>query len=77
MKRRSISKNLFNMLDGGGVYHEIVTIVKSDPYLDLEMRGEDGIMIYYRGGKILTVHEYQGLTGLDENYYIKGEKNSP
>lgn len=75
MKRRSISKNLFNMLDGGGVYHEIVTIVKNDPYLDLEMRGEDGIMIYYRGGKILTVHEYQGLTGLDENYYIKGEKN--
>ena len=72
MKRRSISTKLFKMLDDGGTYHEITELVKADPYLDMEMRGEDGVMIYYRGGKLLTIHEQQGLIGLDKNYYTKG-----
>lgn len=71
MKRRSISTTLLDKLNEEGVYHEITELVKMDPYLDMEMRGEDGVMIYYRGGKILTIHEQLGLTGLDENYYTK------
>lgn len=71
MKRRSISKTLLDKLNEEGIYHEITELVKIDPYLDMEMRGEDGVMIYYRGGKILTIHEQLGLIGLDENYYTK------
>jgi len=71
MKRRSISTTLFDKLNEEGIYHEITELVKIDPYLDMEMRGEDGVMIYYRGGKILTIHEQLGLIGLDENYYTK------
>ena len=52
-----------------GVYHEITDIVRADPYLDMEMRGDDGVMIYYRGGKLLTINENQGFIGLDEEYY--------
>ena len=74
MKRRSISTNLFEKLNDGGSYHEITKLVKVDPYLDMEMRGDDGVMIYYRGGKILTIHEQQGLIGLDENYYSKEDE---
>lgn len=71
MKRRSISKTLLDKLNEEGIYHEITELVKIDPYLDMEMRGEDGVMIYYRGGKILAIHEQLGLIGLDENYYTK------
>ena len=71
MKRRSISKTLLDKLNEEGIYHEITELVKIDPYLDMEMRGEDGVMIYQRGGKILTIHEQLGLIGLDENYYTK------
>ncbi len=74
MKRRSISSNLFEKLNDDGSYHEITKLVKVDPYLDMEMRGDDGVMIYYRGGKILTIHEQQGLIGLDENYYSKEDE---
>ncbi len=73
MKRRSISKTLLDKLNEEGIYHEITELVKIDPYLDMEMRGEDGVMIYYRGGKILTIHEQLGLIGLDENYYTKDD----
>jgi len=73
MKKRSISKELFQMLMAKGIYQEITNIVKIDPYLDMEMRGEDGVMIYYRGGKLLTVDENHGLIGLDEEYYPKND----
>lgn len=44
-----------------------------DPYLDMELRGEDGAIVYYRGGKLLTIHEKKGLIGLDEKYYLGNE----
>ena len=69
MKKRSISDELFQKLMKTGVYHEITDIVRADPYLDMEMRGDDGVMIYYRGGKLLTINENQGFIGLDEEYY--------
>lgn len=42
-------------------------MVKTDPYLDMEMRGDDGVFIYYRGGKILEVNENE-LKSLDDKY---------
>lgn len=69
MKKRSISDELFQKLMKTGVYHEITDIVRADPYLDMEMRADDGVMIYYRGGKLLTINENQGFIGLDEEYY--------
>jgi len=75
MKRRSISTTLLEKLNDKGIYHEITQLVKVDPYLDMEMRGDDGVMIYYRGGKILTIDEQQGLIGLDENYYTEDNYN--
>lgn len=41
-----------------------------DPYLDMEMRGKDGAIVYYRGGKLLTIQEKKGLIGLDNKYYL-------
>lgn len=68
MKKRSISRKLMDMLKTG-VFKSITDTVRIDPYLDMEMRGDDGIMIYYRGGKVLTVNEHQVIEGLDSNYY--------
>lgn len=73
---RSISNELLEMLKTG-IFRPIVDIVKVDPYLDMEMRGDDGVMVYYRGGKILTINDplkNQGkkgselLSGLDPKY---------
>lgn len=68
MKKRCISESLLGMLNNG-IYKTVTEIVKVDPYLDMEMRGDDGVMVYYRGGRILTIHETDGLTGLDKEYY--------
>ena len=68
MKKRRISKSLLEMLSNG-IYKTVTEIVKVDPYLDMEMRGDDGAMVYYRGGRILTIHETDGLVGLDKEYY--------
>ena len=67
--KRSIS-NLFLENLKNGALHVIVDHVRVDPYLDLELRG-NCVMVYYRGGKILTVYENQNLEGLAEEYYKK------
>ena len=67
MKKRSLSNSLLEKLKEG-VYKEITEIVRIDPSLDMEMRGEDGAMVYYRGGLILTISEKDGLKGLAEKY---------
>lgn len=66
IKKRCISESLLKMLDKGGIYHQITEMATIDPYLDMELRGEDGAIVYYRGGKLLTIHEKKGLIGLDE-----------
>lgn len=43
-----------------GNLKSITDYVRVDPYLDLELRG-DSVMIYYRGGKVLTVDEREFL----------------
>ena len=75
MQKRSISESFLNNLKAG-LFKSIVDIVRIDPSLDLEMRG-DTVMVYYRGGKTLTIHdpdlypnmkEAGFLTGLDPKY---------
>lgn len=67
MKKRSISNSFLEQLKTGSL-KSITDYVRVDPYLDLELRG-DSVMIYYRGGKVLTVSEKGTLTGLTDEYY--------
>lgn len=68
MKKRSISSSFLEQLKTGSL-KSITDYVRVDPYLDLELRG-DRVMIYYRGGKVLTVDEKGLLTGLTDEYYL-------
>lgn len=68
MKKRSISSSFLDQLKTGNL-KSITDYVRVDPYLDLELRG-DSVMIYYRGGKVLTVDEKGLLTGLTDEYYL-------
>ncbi len=42
--------------------------------MDMEMRGGTGAIVYYRGGKLLTINEKMGLVGLDKKYCLKDER---
>ena len=55
MKKRSISSSFLEQLKTGSL-KSITDYVRVDPYLDLELRG-NSVIIYYRGGKVLTVDE--------------------
>lgn len=68
MRKRSISSSFLEQLKTGSL-KSITDYVRVDPYLDLELRG-DRVMIYYRGGKVLTVDEKGVLTGLVDEYYL-------
>ena len=46
MKKRSISQDLFSLFAVGGQLEFLTDLVKKDPYLDLELRG-DCVIIYY------------------------------
>ena len=69
MKKRSISQNLFSLFAKGGKLEFLTDLVKQDPYLDMELRG-DSIMIYYRGGRLLTVYDIDKYEELAPEYYI-------
>ena len=80
MEKRSISNSFLAELKGGK-FKEIVRIVSVDPNLDLELRG-DSVMVYYRGGKVLTIsdpelypdlRDLDYLTGMDSNYSNGGK----
>ena len=68
MKKRSISSSFLDQLKTGNL-KSITDYVRVDPYLDLELRG-NSVIIYYRGGKVLTVDEKGVLTGLVDEYYL-------
>jgi len=69
-KVRSLSKTFLAKFKEGE-YKPIVDMARIDPYLDFEMRGRQ-VMIYYRGGKILTINEFGDkdkiFEPLDSNY---------
>ena len=71
MEKRSISDGLMSILKDD--YLKITDYVRISPYLDMEMRG-NCVMVYYRGGKILTIFEDKKLEGLAVEYYI--DKNA-
>ena len=50
-----------------GQFQDIIEIVKSDPYLDLELRG-DRVTLYYRGGRIMEINEDGLINGMDAKY---------
>ena len=50
-----------------GKFYGITKIVIEDPYLNFEMRGSS-VMIYYRGGKLLSINTNDELDGLDPKY---------
>ena len=66
MEKRSISDGLMEILKKD--YLKITEYVKVSPYLDMEMRG-NCVMVYYRGGKILTIFEDKRMEGLAAEYY--------
>lgn len=68
MKKRSISQYLFSLFAKGGQLEILTDLVKKDPYLDLELRG-DCVIIYYRGGKLLTVYDVDNYEELSPEYY--------
>ena len=63
----------------GGKFYEIINMVKTDPSLDVELRG-NSVMIYYRGGKLLTINDpYKNdqedlLKELDKQYVSQTRK---
>ena len=65
----------------GGQFYEIINMVKTDPFLDVELRG-DCVIIYYRGGKLLTINDPYAnnqkdlLEKLDKNYIPQTSKES-
>lgn len=73
MEKRSISDGLMEILKKD--YSKITQYVRVSPYLDMEMRG-NCVMVYYRGGKILTIFEDKTMEGLVEEYYNKKDENT-
>ncbi len=59
MKPRHISDSFLKELKTG-FFKPVVDIIRVDPSLDLELRG-NSVIIYYRGGKILKIAEPQGV----------------
>ena len=66
MKNRSISEELMEILKKD--YLKITEYVRISPYLDMEMRG-NCVMVYYRGGKILTIFDDKKMEGLAVEYH--------
>lgn len=77
---RSISNDLLNLFktdvknpSKNGKLGVIAEIVRQDPYLDFEMRG-DCVILYYRGGKLLTIRGIDDYETLAEEYYLSKDE---
>lgn len=65
MKKRSLSNAFIDKLLSD--YKALTDYVVFDDTLDMEFRGEE-VMVYYRGGRLLSLSETGVLTPLDQNY---------
>lgn len=79
-KGRAISDDLLDLFktnvkdpSKNGQLSVITEIVRQDPYLDLEMRG-DCVILYYRGGKLLTIRGVNEYKTLAEEYYLSRDE---
>lgn len=72
---RHLDADFLKQFKPKGDFCEITKIVQEDPYLNFEMRG-DSVMIYYRGGKLLTINKLGDISGLDPEY-AKSTKTVP
>ena len=77
---RAINNDLLNLFkadvnnpSNNGKLCAITEIVRQDPYLDFEMRG-DCVILYYRGGKLLTIRGVDDYETLADEYYISDDK---
>lgn len=68
MAKRSLNEDFLAKFDKGGEFAKVTEMVKYDPSLDFEMRG-NSVMLYYRGGKILEIENDGSLKGVDSGYY--------
>lgn len=50
-----------------GILNPLLSYVQNDDTLDMELRG-NSVIIYYRGGKILTINESCEMVELDKQY---------
>lgn len=75
MKSRQLSQRFFKefIVDAKtqqcGKFQDVVEIVKSDPYLDLELRG-NSVSIYYRGGRVFDINEDGSMKEMDLKYLL-------
>lgn len=73
MKQRHIKETFLNVLKSDS-FKPIIDIIRVDPSLDLELRG-DSVMVYYRGGRILTITEPLVITEESQKDISKSEAN--
>ena len=64
---RKLSEEFINELKEGK-FRPVLQAVLDDDSLDLELRG-DCVIIYYRGGKLLTLNSNGTFEALDSNYH--------
>lgn len=68
---RQLNEDFLKEFLKGGQFYEIIEQVKHDPSLDVELRGKS-VIIYYRGGKLLTINDPNNndvlLKELDHKY---------
>lgn len=79
-KGRAIGDDLLNLFkldvkapSKNGQLSAITEYVRQDPYLDFEMRG-DCVILYYRGGKLLTIRGIDDYETLAEEYYLSKDE---
>ncbi|MCL2726931.1 MAG: hypothetical protein FWD56_00945, partial [Bacteroidales bacterium] len=67
---RKISNSFLDEFGKGKSLNPILEYVKSDDTLDMELRGEK-VIIYYRGGKLLTINENKFKLEIMDKEYLK------
>ena len=73
-KKRGLSKSFMLSLQEGGLLHPLLTYVRKDPTICLEIR-QNYVNIYYRGGNLIKIEEKDCyFASFDKNYGINRER---